>query len=291
MKRYQLICFVIVTMLFGHIANGQEKKSIQWSPNWNVDDKHFVEMVQEKTQFGGDEKNVVVDKTVIEISIEEKTKDGYVVNWVYGPTTITAPKERDAMHAALADLKNGIPLKVKVDHDGIPKKLLNVDEVIKNRLKAVEALQEAGREAGLPKSTVEEIIDNSKKQYDDPKMVELSELHDIMLFFLFCKANMEFDKEIEIDGQMPKTGDFPYKCTAVLKKYDEKSHEAQIQLRQSIDETQNLPLDITDTLVYRIDTKKVWPVSIEFLKEISVQKKSQGSFGIKYRTLDSKYPK
>lgn len=269
----------------------EEKQAVRWTPHWNVGDQFTVEMTQKQSQKISTGDFTSTEKMLISIEIKEKGDDFYILHWTYGDAEPEKEIKTDPFAVQLRNLKKNIRMVVKTDLNGKPKELVNAKEFMEQKEKEIDKLKKIGTEINLPDDVLEQVVTKHRKQNENPEIVSLSELHDIIQFFLFSSGDFIPEQDQEVVGQPkihPMFGGLTMKCRAKLMKPNEKSNVFRIKYHQEIDKEKKLPFDMIDDAVYQIDKLNGWPIVIEFKKEIQREGKTLGTFDIKFRTVKMK---
>jgi hypothetical protein len=285
--RYYSVASFIFAFCFGFCAVSAE--DVEWAPRWNVGDQFTVELVKERKD-GKAAANK--GRVLLDMSIQEKGKDFYVLHCTYGKYELEGVQKNDnPLVEKMMNPFDGMCLKIKTDEDGLPQELINIDEIMEQSGKSLDILEDFLKKNKLPQT----MIDPMRAMYKTPEFVQSTLLGEIMPFFFFCGAKLELDNIVEFDELLPNPfqGEgLPGKGTIVLKEYDKQTGIAVIESRLTLDTEKALPilfesmkkmfpqsapgptkeempqLDMSDRTLYQIDTKKGWALSVEHVRDI-----------------------
>ena len=288
-KYYYVVTFIFV---FGFGFCGANAEVIEWNPRWNVGDQFTVELVKERK----DGKAVAnKGRVLLDMSIQEKGKDYYIVHVTYGKFELEGPQKNNPLVSRMMNLSEGLRLEIKTGEDGMPQELLNINQVVAHMKKGIDILEEFLKENKLPQMMIDQIITPVREIYKKNESVQSAALDEIMLFFLFCGAELELGNAVEFDELLPNPfqGEaLPGKGTILLKEFDKQTGIAVVEYRLTIDKEKAAPiifaalqkrapqsapapkkeempqLDVSDRSLYRIDAKKGWALSVEHSRDI-----------------------
>jgi hypothetical protein len=291
--------------------NRMQAVEVEWYPQWNVGDQFTVELIKERTNDPKGNAAANKGRVLLNMSIQEKGEEFYIVHCTYGKFELVGVQIIDPLAVKMANISEGLCLKIKTDEDGTPQELTNIEEVIEHSQKAIDIMEMLLKENKLPQTTIDQGISAVRTMYKDPKTVEQMVLNEIALFLLFCGAKLELGSPSEFDESLPNPfqGEpLPGKGSILLKDFDKQTGIATIEYRLSVDKEKAAPilfaamkkmmpqapaptkeeiplLEFSDTTLYRIDTKKGWALSVEHSREI----KANGQLGrvqrLSFKTL------
>ena len=300
--------FFVIAFVFAFCPCKISAEEIEWNPKWNVGDQFIVELVKERTTGKSAAQK---GRVRLDMSVQEKGKDFYILHCTYGKFELEGSQKNNPLLAKMMNLSEGLCLKMKTDEDGMPKELINIDEIIEKSEKAIDLLEEFLKENKLPQTMIDQTIGPIRTIYKKPESVQVAMLNEISLFFLFCGAKLEPEHASEFDESLsnPFQGEaLPGKGTILLKEFDKRSGVAVVEYRLTIDKEKAAPilfasmkkmmpqapeptkeeipeLDIADKTLYRIDTKKGWPLSVEHSRDIKSNGQSGRIQSLSFKTL------
>lgn len=301
----------VFIVAFGFSLCKTNSEEVEWNPNWNVGDRFTVELVKERTTG-----KVAIDKgrVRLDMSVQEKGKNFYLLHCTYGRFELEGPQKNNPLVAKMTNLSEGLCLKIKTDKAGLPQKLTNIDEIVEKTEKTIDLLEDFMKENKLPQTMIVQTIAPVRAMYQKPESVQSAMLNELSLFFLFCGAALEPDNASEFDELLPNPfqGEpLPGKGTIQLKEFDKQAGMAVVEYRLTIDKEKAAPIlfasmkkmmpqasgpakeempqmDISDQTLYRIDTKKGWPLSVEHSRNIKLNGKSGRVQNLSFKTVEER---
>ena len=304
------LCLIVFCVCFCTV--GSKAEEIEWHPHWKVGDQFTVELVKERTTDPKEKAVSNKGRVLLDISIQEKGKDFFIVHCTYGKYELEGAQKNNPLVAKMMNLSEGLCLKIKTDEDGMPQELTNVNEIVEKSKKAIDLIEEFLKENKLPQTMIDQIIAPVSAMYKEPQTVEQTMLNEIALFFLLCGAKLELGNPSEFDESLPNPfqGEpLPGKGSILLKDFDKQTGIASIEYRLSVDKEKAAPflfaamqkmmpqvpgptkeempqLDFSDITIYRIDTKKGWALSVEHSRDIKLNGQSGRVQSLSFKTLD-----
>ena len=301
--------FIFVALAVNGRLFAEENLPVRWSPQWKVGDSYVVEYTKERVSFQGTPAASNKGRSTIKITVEEKNDDYFVVHWTYGRFELDGPEKDNPFVVKMMNISEGLCLKMKTDASGLPYELINVDEMIGKMKEVLNDIESFFEENKAPKQTIRQTLETLREQYRKPEVVKQSLMNDSLLFFRCCSGELKPNDPEEVEMTLPNPfgGDpFPGKSTTRLIKFEEQSGLATVEYLLEFDKEKassgmfdilkkmrpespdpegGFPeLDIYDKTSCRIDTRKGWPLSIEFIRAIKVDGRG-GEQKITFKTV------
>lgn len=305
---FRLFLAIIFVFTFASCLCETNAEEVEWGPQWNAGDQFTVELVKERaTEKAAAQKG----RVRLDMAVRKKGKDFYILHCTYGKFELEGPQKNNPLVAKMMNLSEGLCLKIKTGEDGMPLELTNIDEIVEKSKKAIDLLEGFLKESKLPQAMIEQTITPVREIYKKPKSVQAAMLNELSVFFLFCGASLEPGNASEFDESLPNPfqGEaLPGRGTILLKEFDKQSGTAIVEYRLAIDKEKAAPilfasmkkmmpqvsgptkeevpvLDITDKTLYRIDTKKGWPLSVDHSRDIKTNGQSGRVQSLSFKTI------
>lgn len=212
----------------------QSDSTIDLTPRWKVGDTRKFSYRKEKLRSGAPANK---SRTPVEIEVLEKLGDGYVLRWRYGRTEIEdVPPGSSDLVVRLANLAEGLTLRIKTNSTGQPIDLVNADAVAKFYAKAIGELREWMMSRKVPQSAVEQLMRGI-----EPMMsvdgVKLMALQDASILFYACGRSLAPGEAMLFEASLPNIfgGEpFPSRGEFVIKEAP-KGPTTLVEWRQTVD--------------------------------------------------------
>jgi hypothetical protein len=252
----------------------------------------------------GVEDSSISSRTIIDITVIDKTDEYYVIEWEYGETTFDNEEAaNNPLVAMVLGLTMGMRLEYETDQFGSFIRLRNWEEVQQNMQMVFEALIQTLQEYGFDEDMITLIRDTVEPMVSGEQAISQT-LKEVHLYHLPFGLNYEIDKPITYSDLLPNPfgGDsFPSEGVLLLESYDPEVDEAVVSWKQTLDPVkakeillQTLsdiavsmggspiseselpePFSILDSCDYVIDSATMWIIDLTCQREAVIGEQSQ----------------
>ena len=271
-NKTSVIC-ILITLLLGYsvclAAELKDSNVISLMPKWKKGEKHTYEIVKTREQNKSPEKST--SRTSAEIQVLKANKSGCTLMWSWGKVTLDDVEQNsDSIVQKLANLQQGLSIKLKIDQLARIEEVENWEEIRDYIFKVIDTIREESRSSGIDTNALLQTTSQMRSMFSDKEQIEAFCIRDIQLFMAAIGREYDSSRPFEYDDKIadPFGGEpLPTKGKFSLKSNDKSTDFVIVLWEQTFDPNKALKA-VSDGL------EKIAPDPEEAHKEMHSQLKN-----------------
>lgn len=287
-----LSSILLALMILAPGTLAQDREAIVELPvTWKIGDNYLLERIKVRKQYKGASLQLSGGaRTLIDVEVVRKRRDGYVICWTYGKTELLGARVGVApLVDELSKLVENMRVDLRTDAYGSVVGLENRDEVVSQYRLMIDRFSQV-MDRKDPSGAKSANLRAFMARFMNPATVEAFALNEPALFYAASGGAYPLGKPLTYEDSLPNPlggRPFPSKAQFLLREVDLARNRAVIEWRQTIDprhatavlrqtlsaiaERMGRPLPdtlkwpqirIEDLASYQFDTVTGWPLSI-----------------------------
>ncbi len=212
---------------------GADAAPVRIPPNWKEGDKYRIECVREISEARGKKVQKGKTTTTIDVEVDARGKDNFVLSWTYGETHVAGEEEGKVSRAAhdAANVQTGLHMTMETDETGVPQKIVNEKEILEFWKKFKESARSREKASKEAERIAESMLGS--------EVAVQAFLEDPRAFYFLCGSELVEGKMVEYEDSLANplggTDPFPCKGRTLLKKVDRAKEEALLEWSLIVD--------------------------------------------------------
>jgi len=202
---------------------------------WNKNEKQNYTVTSDKIRIqDGDTISKEFVRYDVDITVQDSTESGYIINWFYHDYYIETD---DELVKKLFSLVEDMNIQIRTDELGTFEEVINWEEIRKYILKGTSMMKNEMKD--VPR--IDKIISQMEEVYSSPKAIEASAINEILQFYYFHGVQYKHWKEYSYDNKLANLyGGQPFdaKVTFWLDEINDVDNNAVYRMQQVVDSDQ-----------------------------------------------------